>query len=141
MSILVLKSPNGEWPNKYTYIHTYILTSGTGHVTPSVSPLAGNLDLKVYYVYNLQLTLKICTECQYGIVKGALIVLGFSIHMIFFPKEIVTLTAICAFGGITSISISNGHLEDTVPLTGSQDQTGITPQVLFRKKKTINYFY
>ena len=46
----------------------------------------------------------------------------------------MTLTAICAFGGITPVSISNGHLEDTVPLTGSQDQTGITPQVPFRKK-------
>lgn len=46
----------------------------------------------------------------------------------------MTLTAICAFGGITPVSISNGHLEDTVPLTGSQGQTGITPQVPFRKK-------
>lgn len=65
-----------------------IVTSDIGHVTHGGSPLAGNLDLKVYYVYNLKLTLKIFTECHYGIVKGTLAVFSFSIHIYFFSRKL-----------------------------------------------------
>ena len=90
-----------------------------------------NFNLLVYYVCSLKLALK---KSPYGIVRNTVTSSVKYSYIIF--KEIVTLTIICAFGGMTSISISNGHLEDTVPLMDSRDQTRITLQVAFRKRSS-----